>query len=59
MLFVFLNIEVRSRIQEPLFDWLKLDVNQRCKTISKKDFEILQLVDTAEEAFKLIKTKKR
>ena len=51
-------IVVGKKYWQPLFDWLKLDVNQRCKTISKKDFEILQLVDTAEEAFKLIKTKK-
>ena len=43
---------------QPLFDWLKFDVNQRCRAISKKDFEILQLVDTAEEAFKIINTKK-
>ena len=42
---------------QPLFNWLKFEVNQKHKTISKKDLEIFKLVDSAEEAFKLIKRK--
>ena len=52
-------IIVGKEYWQPLFNWLKLEVHQKHKAISKKDLEIFQLVDTAEEAFKIIKSKKK
>lgn len=40
---------------EPLLDWIKKELRDKYKTIGKKDFEILQLCATPEEAMKIIK----
>ena len=39
----------------PLFNWLKEEVYQKRKAVNKKDLSIFQLVDSAEEAYKIIK----
>lgn len=39
----------------PLLEWIEHDLAKRWKTIDKTDMKIYQLVDTAEEAFELIK----
>jgi uncharacterized protein (TIGR00730 family) len=42
---------------QPLFDWLKSEVYQKRNAINKKDLEIFNLVDSAQEALKIIKKK--
>lgn len=39
----------------PLFDWFESEVYKKFNTIDKDDMKIYHLVDTAEEAFKIIK----
>lgn len=39
----------------PLFNWLKEEVYQKRNAVNKKDLSIFQLVDSAEEAYKIIK----
>ena len=51
-------IVVGKEYWQPLFDWLKQEVGQKNKAIGKKDMEILQLVSSVEEAFKIIKKTK-
>lgn len=48
-------IAVGKEYWQPLFDWLKKEVYQKQKAIKKKDLEIFHLVDSAEEAFEIIK----
>jgi uncharacterized protein (TIGR00730 family) len=40
---------------EPLITWIDKEMYRRFKAIDKEDMKIYQLVDTAEEAFKIIK----
>jgi len=40
---------------QPLFNWLKEEVYQKQKAIKKEDLEIFHLVDSVEEAFKILK----
>ena len=40
---------------QPLFNWLKEEVYQKQKAIKKEDLDIFQLVDSVEEAFKILK----
>lgn len=40
---------------KPLFNWLKNEVYQKQKAIREKDLKIFQLVDNAEDAFKIVK----
>jgi len=51
-------IVVGKEYWQPLFGWLKLEVQEKHGAIGKEDFKILNLVDSAEEAFSLIKTLK-
>ncbi len=53
-----LVIAVGKDYWKPLFDWIKSDVYGKNKAIKKEDMNIYNLVDTAEEAFKLIKSSK-
>lgn len=39
----------------PLFDWLEKEVYQKRNAVNKKDLSIFRLVDSAQEAFKIIK----
>ena len=39
---------------DPMMDWVKKTLLENEKTISAKDLEIIRVVDSAEEAFKLI-----
>lgn len=48
-------IAVGKEYWNPLFKWLKSEVYEKRKAISKDDLGIFFLVDTAEEAFDLIK----
>ena len=52
-------IAVGKEYWQPLFDWLNIEVHQEHKAINKKELGIFQIVDSAEEAFKIIKAKKR
>ena len=40
---------------QPLFDWITQEVYQKQKAIKKEDLEIFNLVDSVEEAFKILK----
>jgi uncharacterized protein (TIGR00730 family) len=40
---------------QPLFDWIKEEVYEKQKAIKKEDIEIFHLVDSVEEAFKILK----
>jgi len=40
---------------QPLFDWITQEVYQKQKAIKKEDLEIFQLVDSVDEAFKILK----
>lgn len=51
-------IVVGKEFWQPLFDWLKSKVYLEYKAVNKKDLEIFQLVDSAEEALKIIKKTK-
>ncbi len=48
-------IAVGKEYWQPLFGWLKREVYQKHKAIRKKDLEIFHLVDSAKEAFEIIK----
>lgn len=48
-------IVVGKEYWTPLFNWLKEKVYQKRKAVNKKDLSIFQLVDSAEEAYKIIK----
>ncbi len=50
-------IVVGKEYWQPLLNWLKLEVHEKHKTIGKKDLEIFQLVDSAKEAFEIIKSR--
>lgn len=50
-----LVINVDKNYWKPLFDWLEKEVYQEKKAISKNDLKIFHLVDSAKEAFELIK----
>lgn len=50
-----LIIAVGKDYWSPLFKWLKEEVYQKRNAINKKDLSIFQLVDSAEEAYKIIK----
>lgn len=52
-------IVVGKNYWQPLFDWLKNEVYQKQNAISKKDLEIFHLVDSAKEAFEIIKLSTR
>ena len=52
-------IAVGKEYWQPLFNWLNIEVHQEHKAINKKELGIFQIVDSAEEAFKIIKAKKR
>ena len=52
-------IAVGKEYWQPLFDWLNIEVHQEHKAINKKELGIFQIVDSAEEAFKIIKAKKK
>ncbi|MBI5370114.1 TIGR00730 family Rossman fold protein [Candidatus Uhrbacteria bacterium] len=41
-----------------LMSWVKSSLLKQYKTVSEKDLEIIQIVDTADEAFKVIETSK-
>ena len=40
---------------QPLFDWIKKDIYLKHQAINKKDLEIVQIVDSAEEVLKKLK----
>ncbi len=48
-------IAVGKSYWQPLFDWLEKEVYKKQKAIDKKDLKDIYLVDTAEEAFEIIK----
>lgn len=48
-------IAVGKDYWDPLFNWLKSEVYLKYKAVKKQDLEIFQIVDSAEEAFKIIK----
>lgn len=50
-----LVINVDKNYWKPLFDWLEKEVYQEKKAISKNDLKIFHLVDSAKEAFELVK----
>ncbi len=52
-----LVIAVGREYWQPLFNWLKKEVYQKRKAVNKKDLAIFQLVDSAKEVLKIIKTK--
>lgn len=43
---------------QPMIDWITQDLAGAFKTISKRDLKLFTLVDTAEEAFELVKCSK-
>ena len=43
---------------EPLMSWIRIQLAEKYKTISLEDMDIFRLVDTADEAFEIIKTTK-
>ena len=49
---------VGKEFWEGLFDWVKATQLERFETISPKDLDLVHIVDTAEEAFALIKNSK-
>ena len=50
-----LIIAVGKEYWGPLFDWLEKELYRKRKAINKKDLASFQLVDSAQEAFKIIK----
>lgn len=48
-------IIVGKEYWQPLFNWLKSEVYQKQRAIKKKDLEIFHLVNSAREAFEIIK----
>lgn len=50
-----LVITVGKEYWSPLFNWLEKEVYQKRNAVNKKDLSIFQLVDSAEEALKIIK----
>jgi len=48
-------IAVGKKYWKSLFDWLETEVYLKQKAINKKDLEIFQLVDSAQEAHQIIK----
>jgi uncharacterized protein (TIGR00730 family) len=48
-------IVVGKEYWQPLFDWLKSEVYQKQRAIRRKDLKIFRLVNSAEEAFEIIK----
>ena len=50
-----LIIAVGKEYWLPLFDWLEKEIYQKRKAINKKDLDTFCLVDSADEAFKIIK----
>lgn len=50
-----LVMAVGKEYWSPLFDWLEKEVYQKRSAVNKKDLSIVQLADSAEEAFKIIK----
>lgn len=50
-----LIIAVGKEYWQPLFSWLKNEVCKKRKAVSKDDLKIFHLVDSAKEAFELIK----
>jgi len=48
-------VVVGKEYWKPLFNWLEKKVYKEHKAIDKKDLEIFHLVDSAEEAFEIIK----
>lgn len=48
-------IAVGKKYWKDLFEWLKSEVYLKQKSIKEKDLKILQLVDSAGEAYKIIK----
>ena len=48
-------ILVNKEFWQPLLDWIKTTVYEKNKAIEQKDMDIYHLVDTADEAYKLIK----
>lgn len=50
-----LTIAVGKEYWTPLFNWLKEELYQKRDAINKKDLSIFQLVDSAKEAFEIIK----
>ncbi|OGZ22465.1 MAG: Rossman fold protein, TIGR00730 family [Candidatus Nealsonbacteria bacterium RIFCSPLOWO2_01_FULL_41_9] len=50
-----LVITVDKNYWTPLFSWLKKEVYKKRKAISKNDLKIFHLVDSAKEAFELVK----
>lgn len=49
-----LIMAVGKKYWQPLFSWLEKEVYRKRKAVSKNDLKIFRLVDTAEEAFKII-----
>lgn len=50
-----LLIAVGKKYWQPLLDWLKNDVAEKNKAFAIKDLDVIRLVDSAEEAFEIIK----
>ncbi len=48
-------IVIGEKYWQPLFSWIKEEVYQKQKAVKKEDMDIFCLVDSAEEAFNLIK----
>ena len=48
-------IAVGKEYWQSLFEWLKSEVYSKHKSVKAKDLEILQLVDSAQEVYKIIK----
>lgn len=48
-------IAVGKEYWQPLFDWLKSEVYSKRRAIEEEDLEIFQLVDSAREAYQIIK----
>ncbi len=50
-------IAVGKEYWDPLFNWLNSEVYQKYQAVKKQDLEIFEIVDSAEEAFEIIKNK--
>ncbi len=68
-LFEILNLEATGKIEQhipiilfgkdfwhPLVEWIKRSLVEQHETVSQKDFEAMQIVDTIEDAYHIIKT---
>ena len=51
-------IAVGKEYWQPLFNWFSNELCQKYKTLSEQDLRLFKIVDTAEEAIKLIKSLK-